>query len=186
MVALSDLHWLLLYLLAVVIVSLLHQPLWLAMGLFLVILFCGSIRWRLLRKSLFSILYFNTTVTLGYLIVAGMQDQFRAEYLLLINCRVLLLVMLAFWLSARINIANALRFSSSLSFLTTLTVGQFRVLSRVVSDFRAAFKSRNLKRPGWRERAHLAVAQTEVMMEKSQHAATEISQAMRSRGVFDD
>jgi cobalt/nickel transport system permease protein len=182
----NDLHWLIIYLLAVVIVSQLHQPLWLVAGLVLVILLSGSIRWRLIRKSLLSMLFFNTTVTLGYLIVAGMQDQFRSEYLVMINCRVLLLVMLGFWLSAKINIANALRFSPSLSFLTTLTAGQIRVLSRVVNDFRAAFKSRSLKRPGWRERAHLAVAQTEVMMEKTQYAATEISQAMRSRGVFDD
>ncbi|MCU7921708.1 MAG: ABC transporter permease [Candidatus Thiodiazotropha sp. (ex Dulcina madagascariensis)] len=182
----SDRIFLFIYLSAVVIVSLLHRPGWLAIGLCLVIVFAGSMRWRLLRKALLSMLLFNVTVSLGYALLAGIQGEMRIDYLLLINLRVLLLLMLGFWLNARINIANALGFSSTLSFLATVAAGQARVLSRVVSDFSDAFESRRLKRPGWRERTRLATAQTQVVMEKAQYAATEISQAMRSRGVFDD
>lgn len=181
-----DRVWLLLYLLAVVGVTLIHQAHYLLIALLAALLFAGPIRWRLLRKALLSMLLFNTTVSLGYLVIALMRDEFRAEYLLLINSRVLLLVMLGFWLSARVNIANALRFSPTLSFLTTLAAGQIRLMSRVIDDYRNAFESRCLKRPNWRERARLAVVQTEAVVEHSHHAATEISQAMRSRGVFDD
>ncbi|MES9992624.1 MAG: hypothetical protein ABW098_11755 [Candidatus Thiodiazotropha sp.] len=181
-----DLHWLLLYLLAVVVVTLIHQPYYLLLGLLLVFLLSGSLRWRLLRKAVVSMLLFNAAVSIGYLAIALMRDEFRADYLLLINSRVLLLVMLGFWLSARINIANALRFSSTLSFLTTLAAGQIRLMSRLMVDFRNAFESRCVKRPNWRQRSRLALAQTEALVEHSHHAATEISQAMRSRGVFDD
>ncbi|WP_316364396.1 hypothetical protein [Candidatus Thiodiazotropha sp. CDECU1] len=182
----SDLRWVLLYLLAVVVVTLIHQPLYLCIGLIAVVLLSGSLRWRLLRKAFFSMLLFNLTVSLGYLAIALIRDELRMDYLLLINSRVLLLVMLGFWLSARINFANALRFSPTLAFLTTLAAGQIRLMSRVINDYRTAFESRCLKRPNWRERTRLAVAQTEAVVEQSHHAATEISQAMRSRGVFND
>ncbi|MFI0456681.1 MAG: hypothetical protein ACH254_03655, partial [Candidatus Thiodiazotropha endolucinida] len=72
------------------------------------------------------------------------------------------------------------------TFLTTLAAGQIRLMSRIINDYRAAFESRCLKRPNWRERSRLAVVQTEAVVEQSHHAATEISQAMRSRGVFND
>ncbi|MES9970790.1 MAG: hypothetical protein ABW092_12220 [Candidatus Thiodiazotropha sp.] len=182
----SDLRWLLLYLFAVVVITLIHQPLYLLIGLFAVVLFSGSLRWRLLRKALLSMLVFNVTVSLGYLVIGLMRDELRMDYLLLINSRVLLLVMLGFWLSARINLANALRFSPTLVFLTTLAAGQIRLMSRLINDYRTAFESRCLKRPNWAERTRLAVAQTEAVVEQSHHAATEISQGMRSRGVFND
>jgi cobalt/nickel transport system permease protein len=185
-VGMRDLHWILLYLLTVVAVTLIHQPLYLLIGLVAVMLFSGPLRWRLLRKALISMLLFNMAVSLGYLVIALMRDEFRIEYLLLINSRVLLLVMLGFWLSSRISFANALRFSPTLTFLTTLAAGQIRLMTRVINDYREAFESRCLKRPDWRERSRLAVAQTEAVVEQSHHAATEISQAMRSRGVFND
>ncbi|PVV25322.1 MAG: ABC transporter permease, partial [gamma proteobacterium symbiont of Ctena orbiculata] len=63
----SDLRWVLLYLLTVVVVTLIHQPLYLCIGLIAVVLLSGSLRWRLLRKAFFSMLLFNLTVSLGYL-----------------------------------------------------------------------------------------------------------------------
>ncbi|MEW8509020.1 MAG: hypothetical protein AB2598_20230 [Candidatus Thiodiazotropha sp.] len=181
-----DRYLLLLYLFSVVVVTLIHQPVYLLLGVLAVFLLSGSLGWRLLRKAVVSMLLFNTAVSVGYLAIALMRDDFRADYLLLINSRVLLLVMLGFWLSARINIANALRFSSTLSFLTTLAAGQIRLMKRLISDYRTAFESRCVNRPNWRARSRLALAQSEALLEHSHHAATEISQAMRSRGVFDD
>jgi cobalt/nickel transport system permease protein len=175
-----------LYLFAVVAVTLIHQPLYLLIGLIAAILLSGALRWRLLRKAFLSMLLFNATVSLGYLVIATMRDEFQVDYLVLMNVRVLLLLMLGFWLSSRINFANALRFSPTLTFLTTLATGQIRLMSRVIKDYREAFESRCLKKPNWRERTRLAVAQTEAVVEQSHHAATEISQAMRSRGVFND
>jgi cobalt/nickel transport system permease protein len=185
-VGMKDLRWLVLYLIVVVGVTLIHQPFYLLIGLISVILLSGSLRWRLLRKALLSMLLFNTAISLGYLVIAMMRDELHIAYLVLINIRVLLLVMLGFWLSSRINFANALRFSPTLTFLTTLALGQIRLMRRIINDYREAFASRCLKRPDWRERTHLAVAQTEAVVEQSHHAATEISQAMRSRGVFND
>lgn len=182
----KDLHWILVYLITVVVVTLVHQPLYLLIGLVVLILFAGPLRWRLLRRALLSMLLFNTVVSLGYLVISLMRNAFHPEYLVLINIRVLLLVTLGFWLSARVNFARALRFSPTLTFITTLAAGQIRLMQRVINDYRAAFESRCLKRAGWRDRARLAAAQTEAVVEQSQHAATEISQAMRSRGVFND
>jgi cobalt/nickel transport system permease protein len=176
----------LLYLFAVVVVTLVHQPRYLLIGLLVLILFAGPVRWRLLRKALLSMLLFNTVVSLGYLITSLLHNRFHPEYLVLVNLRVLLLVMLGFWLSSKTNFARALQFSPMLNFITTLAAGQIRLMRRVINDYRAAFESRCLKRAGWHDRARLAVAQTEAVLEQSHHAATEISQGMRSRGVFND
>jgi cobalt/nickel transport system permease protein len=181
-----DLYWILLYLISVFVVTLVNQPLYLGIGLIAVILLAGPERWRLLRKALLSMLVFNTVVSLGYLVISLMRNAFNPDYLILVNTRVLLLVMLGFCLSARINFARALQFSPTLTFITTLAAGQIRLMGRVINDYRSAFESRCLRRAGWRDRVRLAVAQTEAVVEQSHHAATEISQAMRSRGVFND
>jgi cobalt/nickel transport system permease protein len=131
-------------------------------------------------------LLFNTVVSLGYLLTSLSHNRFQSEYLVLVNLRVLLLMMLGFWLSSKINFAKALQFSPTLTFITTLAAGQTRLMRRIINDYQVAFESRCLKRAGWRDRARLAVAQTEAVLEQSHHSATEISQGMRSRGVFND
>jgi cobalt/nickel transport system permease protein len=181
----NDRGWLLAYLLAVLAVTLVHQPLWLAGALLAAVAASGRPRWRLLRRAVLAVLAFNLTVSLGYLAVTAWRGEFAPLYLLRINLRVLLLVYLGFWLASRINVLKALDFSPSLAFLATLAAGQARSLQRLVQDFRQAFTSRNPVPPRLADRMRHTAAQSEHLLEQSLHRANETTQAMRSRGVFD-
>ncbi len=178
-------YWLLAYGVAVIAVTLVHQPAWLAAGLLGALAASGRPRWTLLRQALLAVLLFNLTVSLGYLAVALWRGDFAPIYLLRVNLRVLLLVYLGFWLVARVNVLKALDFSPTLSFVATLAAGQARSLQRLVLDFRLAFVSRNPVAPRPGDRLRHAVAQGEHLLEKSLHNAGEAAQAMRSRGAFD-
>jgi cobalt/nickel transport system permease protein len=174
------------YLAAVLAISFVHEPPWLAAGLAAALLLSGRRRVALMRRALLSVLAFNATVSVGYALVAGWQGTFSADYLLLVNLRVLLLVFLGFWFVSRVDLAAAVSFSPALSFVVTVAVGQIHALKRVARDFRLAFASRNPERPAIADRARLAVAQGQHLLEKSVHAAGEVEMAMRSRGCFDD
>jgi cobalt/nickel transport system permease protein len=178
--------WLFAYLTAVVAISFIHDPLVLAALLFGAIAAAGDDRWRLLRRALLAILAFNLTVSLGYVVVAFWQGNFVAGYLLLVNLRVLLLVFLGFWFVARVHLLAALASWPLAALVATLAIGQIKTFERILRDFRLAFESRNLSRPRLRDRAHLAAAQAQTLLDKSFAAASDAALAMRSRGAFDE
>ncbi len=179
-------HWLLAYLLAVVVVTLLHDARWLAALLVVALVASGPGRWAILRRGLLAVLAFNVTVSLGYLVVALGQGVFSAHYLLLVNLRALLLVYLGFWFVSRVNLLEACRFSPTLGFVVTLAAGQIETFARALRDFRLAFQSRNLAPPALASRTRHASAQAAHLLDKSVSMATETALAMRSRGCFDD
>jgi cobalt/nickel transport system permease protein len=150
------------------------------------ILLAGAERWRLLKRALLSVLAFNLTVSLGYLLLASWRDEFHPAYLALLNLRVLLLVYLGFWIVGRINLPKALSFSSSLAFLTTLAAGQIQGFRRAATDFEQAIRSRSPVQPGLMDRMRHAAAEGQHLLDKAVHSSAEIGQAMRSRGCFDD
>jgi cobalt/nickel transport system permease protein len=183
---LSPRLWLATYLGAVLAIGFVHEPVWLGAALFGAVLLSGRRRLTLLRRALLSVLAFNASVSLGYALVANWQGTFSADYLLLVNLRVLLLVFLGFWFVSRVDLAAAVSFSPGLSFIVTLAVGQIHALKRVLRDFRLAFTSRNPDRPALADRTRHAAAQGQHLLEKSVHSAGEVAMAMRSRGCFDD
>lgn len=185
MVPMNPHRWLFAYLAAVVAATFIHEPAILATALALAIAAAGRERWRLLRRTLFTILAFNLTVSLGYAAVALWHGDFNPHYLLLANLRVLLLVFLGIWFAARVDVVAAIGVSPTLTFIATLTLGQLRAFKRIVNDFALAFASRNPAPPHLVDRAHHAAAQGIALMDKTQAAATESALAMRSRGAFD-
>lgn len=178
--------WLLVYLLAVVTASFVHAPAILAAALACAVALAGKPRWRLLLRAVWAILTFNLTVSLGYALMAHWQGNFRADYLLLVNLRVVLLVYLGFWFASRVDLLAALRGWPTLELLATLALGQTRVFTRIVNDFRLAFESRNPARPHLADRVRNAAAQGQTLLDKSLASSTEVALAMRSRGSFDD
>jgi len=177
-----------LYAAAVLTATLVHDPRLLGAGLLAACAAAGAERLWLLRRTLRAVLAFNLTVSLGYLLVAGLRHGPSADYLLLVNLRVLLLVYLGFWLVARVNLALALALAPfpTLSFLVTLAAGQALTLRRLALDFRLAFTSRSPAPPGLPDRARSAGAQGLLLLDKALAASTEITQAMRSRGCFEE
>ena len=178
--------WLLLYLASVVTITFIHHPAALAVLLASTLAAAGIERWRYLRRTVFAILVFNLTVSAGYAFVALLQGVFVANYLLLVNLRVLLLMYLGVWFIARVSLLDALTGWPTASLLAILAIGQIKTFERLLADFRAAFESRNLARPRWRDRSRHAAAQMQTLLDKSFTASSEVAQAMRSRGAFDD
>jgi cobalt/nickel transport system permease protein len=174
------------YLGAVVAATLVHAWWLLAAALVLAVALAGPQRWRLLRRTVLAVFAFNLTVSASYAAIALWQATFSADYLLLVNARVLLMVFLGFWFVSRVDILAALAFSPTLSFLVTVAVGQARSLGRQVRDFQLAFASRNPLRPRPSDRFHHAAAQAQHLLDRAIHAADESALAMRSRGAFDD
>jgi len=182
----SSARWLCAYLAAVVAITFVHEPRWLAALLAAAFVASGAARWRILRRAVFGILVFNLAVSLGYAAVAAWQGSFSAQYVLLLNLRVLLMVFLGFWFVARVNLLEACRFSPGLLFVITLAVSQSQTFARTLRDFRFAFASRNAAAPSSVDRARHAAAQAAHLLDKSIASAAETTLAMRSRGAFDD
>ncbi len=177
---------LLLYLAAVVAATLIHDPRWLAAGLALVLLSAGRQAGSLLRRAVLTVLAFNTVISLSYLGMAWWQDISPWQTLLRINLRVILLTSLSFLFIARSNLFQALSFSNNLTYVLGLAYSQTLTFRRAHDDFRLALASRSLKRPGLRDRYRASAAAVSWFIEKSLHAATQSSQALRSRGFFHD
>ena len=178
--------WLAAYLTSVVAITFVHQPGMLAAALAVALIASGGAWWRLLRRTILSVLAFNLAVSAGYALVAWWQGRYSADYLLLINLRVVLLVFLGFWFISRVNVLRALSFSRTLSFVATLAVGQIGTFTRIIRDFRLAFASRNPVRASLASRGRHAAAQAGHLLDKSVCGAADTAMAMRSRGCFDD
>lgn len=178
-------HRLYLYLTVLPAPTFVHDPALLAAGLALALALAGGERWRILRRSLVAILAFNLAVSLGYVLVSLGRGDFRPEWLLVANLRVLLMVYLGFWFVARTNLLAALAGWPTATFLATLALGQIRAFERLLRDFRLAFASRNIVKPRLRDRRRQAGAQAIALLDKAQAQSTEVALAMRSRGAFD-
>ncbi len=178
--------YLLLYLAAVLAATLVHSPTWLAAGLGLALLAAGRDAPSLLRRAVLTVLAFNAVISLSYAAMAWMQNLSLWETLLRINLRVVLLTTLSFLFIARANLFRALDFSKSLTYVLGLAYSQAMTLRRAHEDFRLALASRSLKRPGLMDRYRASAAAASWFLEKSLHAATQSSQALRSRGFFHD
>ena len=177
---------LLAYLVLVVVITIVHEIGWLALGLGMVLALAGRSWLRILRRACIAILLFNVVVTLSYGVVAGLQGTFSLEYVALVNLRVLLLTCLTFLFVSRVNPFEALAFSRSLTYLFTLAYSQSMAFKQALENFRLAFKSRRIEQVGLRDRYRHSARIGVHFLDKSLHQATEITQVMRSRGFFDD
>ncbi len=178
-------HALYLYLAVLPAPTFVHDPALLALGLLVALALAGAQRWRILKKSLLAILVFNLSVSLGYVLVALWRGDFRPEWLLLANLRVLLMVFLGFWFVTRVNLLAALQGWPTATLVATLALGQIRTFERMIRDFRLAFASRNIVRPRLADRRRHAGAQAVALLDKAQAQSTEVALAMRSRGAFE-
>lgn len=181
-----DRVYLLLYLAAILAATLVQDTAWLAVGFAVVLLIAGRDAITLLRRALLAILAFNALVSLSYVLMAWLHAFSPWETLLRINLRVLLLTTLSFLFIERANLFRALNFSKNLTYVLGLAYSQALTFRRAHEDFRLALASRSLKRPGLVERYRASAAAVSWFLEKALHAATQSSQALRSRGFFHD
>jgi cobalt/nickel transport system permease protein len=177
---------LLAYAAAVVVGTSVHKPGLLAIAFAGVLMMAGRNWVRILRKASIAVLAFNAVVTLSYAGISALQGTFAWHYVVLVNLRVVFLTCLTFLFVSRVNLFEALMFSRSLTYLFTLACGQAMTLTRVLRDFRLALRSRSIDQPALGDRYRQVASAGVLLLDKSLHDATEITYAMRSRGVFDD
>jgi cobalt/nickel transport system permease protein len=181
-----DRVYLVLYLVAVVAVTTVHQIVVLAAALGATLLLSGRSWWRLGKRAFLTIVVFNTLVTAGYAALSLLEGTFSPHYVVLLNLRVFLLTFLTFLAVQRIDAFRALSSAPTLSYLLVLIYSQVLTFQRIFLDFRLALRSRTLGRVPRREGYRHAAVLTGFLLGKSIGSATEVAQAMKSRGYFDD
>ncbi len=177
---------LILYLGAVVFITSVHDLFLLAAVLTLTLLMAGGCRFKIAKKAALAILMFNSVVTVSYIVVTWLEGGFSAGYVALMNLRVFLLTYLTFLLNERVNLFRAFGFSPTLMYLVSLAYSQAVLFRRLLVDFRQALKSRTLERLAladlYRHRSRVA----SFFVSKSMADATVVTEAMKSRGFFND
>jgi cobalt/nickel transport system permease protein len=174
------------YLVAVIAITFVHEIPFLLAGTGIIALLGGRNFWKVARRAAMAILLFNSIVTVSYGVVSLLQENFSVYYVALINLRVFLLTSLTFTVRERIDPLRLLGFSRSLSSLYVIAYGQAHSLLRLLEEFRLALRSRSTVRPSlgilYRHSASIVTS----LLEKSVRDASEITQAMKSRGFFHD
>ncbi len=175
---------LLLYLSAVLLLTIIHSEIfYLALLLILIISDLSFFR-RSFKRILFSFIVFNVVISLSYLLFTFFRSDIDTGYILLINLRVLTITCLTFFFASHTNLPLALSFSETFSYLFTLSYSQIQNYIRTYSDLKEAHASRIIVR----EKTHIKILIERVInlfFTKSLYNAKETSLAMRSRGFLD-
>lgn len=174
------------YVAAVVLVTSVHDMRLLLCAALVAAVVAGRDLAGIARRAALSIVFFNSVVTLSYLILSLVRGDFSARYVALVNLRVFTLTFLTFLVGARVNMVRALAFSRTLSYVLTLAVSQTLAFRRLFGDFRQAFASRSIERPRVADVFRHAASTGSFFLEKSLANVTEITHAMQSRGFFSD
>ena len=183
-----DRHGLILlgYLALVVGGTLVHDPRLLGGALLVVVLSAGALAGRLLRRMLKAALPFVLAVSLGYVFMARHELAQARAVLLTLNLRVLLLTALAFRILPAVNLQRALGFSRTLIFVLILATSQVLTFRRLFRDFQDSLTARTPRRVGLLTALRHGAATSAWFLARAEHDATEITQALETRGYFLD
>lgn len=175
-----------LYFVAMILIAALHDLRILGGLLIVAALLAGRRILAIARRAILALLIFNSVISIAYVVMALAQGTFVPRYLALINLRVFLLTFLTFLFHERVNPLSAFSFSRALLHLLTIAYGQALVFRRLLADFRFALESRCPHRPGMRDLLRSSAAAALFFFGKSLRNATEVTQAMISRGATHD
>lgn len=174
------------WLVAVVAATFVHDPAWLGGLTILVLALLGRAAWPVLSRALIAVAFVNLAVSVAWIGWAWIEGRPWLELVLRLNLRVLLIAVLTLAVVRRLDPVRAVEPWPSLRFLVVLVLGQLRVLSRLLADYRDAYASRSPSRPGFRLRLGAAGRQAAALLEKAELRSNELNQSMRARGFFDD
>jgi cobalt/nickel transport system permease protein len=177
---------LVLYLGVVLFVTSVHNQFFLAGVLALTLLVAGGRCFKIAKKAALAVLMFNSIVTVSYILVTWLEGGFSAGYVVLMNLRVFLLTYLTFLLNERINLFRAFDFSPTLMYLMSLAYSQTVLFRRLLVDFRQALKSRALERLAVADLYRHGSRVASFFVTKSMADAAVVTEAMKSRGFFND
>ncbi|MFQ6104640.1 MAG: hypothetical protein ACE5OP_10150 [Candidatus Glassbacteria bacterium] len=175
-----------LYVVAVILITLIHDIRFLLVGMSLLILISGRDFWKIAKKAAYAIVMFNSIVTISYVFLAKLEGDFSSHYVALVNVRVFALTYLTFLMRERINMFKALEPSRPMLYALNLAYSQVLTLKRLFEEFRAALRSRSIDRLSVRTLYRHGASMGAFFLHKSLNDTREITQAMKSRGFFND
>lgn len=173
------------YLAAVVLATSVHRLEVLGGLLLAALLLAGRDAPRLAWRALLAVIVFTGVVSLSWLAASLWRGTDPWRTLALLNLRVFVLAFLAFLVMARVNWQRALGFSPGLRHLLVLATGQVLAFRRLFEEFRQALRSRSAGRPGARALLRHGAAASAFFLQRALRRSEEITEAMRSRGLFD-
>jgi cobalt/nickel transport system permease protein len=178
--------WLCAWLLAVVAVTLVHDPAWLAAGLAAALLASGQGRGALSRRAVRAVLPILLVISTGYLVMGWLTGELAWRYLLLLNLRVLLLALLTTWMVRDVNLERALQGFPGAQRWLSIVRSQVTVFRRLATEYRAAVQSRSTIPPTLLQRYRAGAALGLAALDKAMYNSEALTQGMRSRGALDD
>lgn len=174
------------WLLAVVAVTLVHEPMALALALAATLLFSGRACIALLLRAVKLVLPILLVISSGYAVMAWFTGELSIDYLLLVNLRVLLLALLTAWMVRDVRLERALQgFPGALRWLSIVR-SQVTVFRRLAGEYRAAVQSRSTVPPTLAQRYRAGATLGLAALDKAMYNSEALTQGMRSRGALDD
>ncbi len=174
------------YAVMIIAITFIHNAYHLLFIVPLLFLVSGRQALHIFKHTIKSILFFNIIITLSFASLSLYRGTPFIDSIALMNLRVFLLTYLTFLFIHRIHLPAALSFSSTLSFLVTLSWSQAILYRKLYKEFLLAHKSRSPIPPALKDRWHLVGVSGKYLLEKSLHDSMEKGLAMRSRGFFND
>ena len=172
----------LLYVGGIIVFTFFHNVYFYALLIFFLLILSGKEFIPTVKKTFFSIIIFNSVITISYVIING----FDWYYIALINTRVFGITFMTFLFIKKVNLFRLFSFSESLMFIITLSYTQILSFQKHLTDFRLAFKSRVILKPRFSERYNFFQRVIQFFMKSSLERSKEINMAMKSRGFYTD
>jgi len=150
----------------------------------LCVIFC-IISFKTALRAFKSILIFNISVTIGYIIQSLFLGKEFFDFILLFNLRVYDITFMTLFVSSKINLIKAVSFSKSLQFLLIATLSQIQSFTKTFEDFTLALKSRTIKTITQKNKKNFVSSMFYFFLKKSLHNSQERALALKARGFFD-
>lgn len=174
------------YLVTVVLGTLVHDSRLLGAAVVVVLLSAGTKLPPLAKRAALAALPFALAVSLGYVLMARRDLDLAVTVLVPLNLRVFLLTCLAFRVLPHVDLQKALGFSRTLRFVLILATSQVLTFRRLFVDFQMGLAARSPRRTGLLAALRHGAATSAWFLARAEHDATEITQALETRGYFLD
>ncbi len=139
---------------------------------------------KLNKRVIKSIIIFNLGVSIGYILMALIENISPWHYVIYINLKVYILTYFVFWFFSNYSVMKFMSFSKDLSYLTTITLSQIYSYKKTFEDFKMAFKARVYKLT---DKSPKFITRTfEFFLQKAINDSKERSLAMKARGFFEN
>lgn len=140
---------------------------------------------KLNKRVLRSIVWFNLSVTIGYIVMSFVEGFSPWSFLLYINMKVYLLTYFVFYFFSKVDMLEFFSFSKDLSYLLSISLSQIISYKKTFEEFKLAYRARIVRK--LRDRKYKFITQVfEFFLLKTLGDAKERTMAMKARGFFDN